>query len=84
MNNVVAAIYALLRKGMHIKGADMDLISTQARANLSGGHLIVDNLFGKGSVTAIYALLREGMHVKEADMVFASLHRHEQIFLVAT
>ena len=36
----VAAIYALLRERVHIKGVDMDLISTQACANLSVGHLV--------------------------------------------
>ena len=36
----VAAIYDLLREGMHIKGIDMGLISTQAWANISVGHLV--------------------------------------------
>ncbi len=36
----VAAIYALLREGMHEKGVDMGLTSTQAWANTSVGQLV--------------------------------------------
>ena len=36
----VAAIYALLREGVHTNEVDMDVISTQARTTISVGHLL--------------------------------------------